>query len=97
MGKIDLNVGERIREVRTDNNLNYSQFARELSFSGINFEHSNIRKYEMGEVLPSSYFYYAIQKIFEINLNWLICGIGDKYMYEPSDLYKYQRNEKILK
>lgn len=73
-----MSISSRIAQVRGNKSL--SQFARELSEvnKNINFEHSNIRKYEAGDILPSTNFYIAVLKRYNVNINWLLTGEGDK-------------------
>lgn len=96
MDKKELHIGKRITIIREDNGLNYSQFAKQLSIDGLKFEHSNIRKYENGNVIPSTYFYYAIFIVFDVNLNWLIGGVGNRYLsskiIEPTRTNKNKLN-----
>ena len=66
---------ERIKSVRGD--LTYEQFAKELTKSGIPFGKAIVWRYENeNDLHPGFSFYYAVAKVFNINLNWLIAGEG---------------------
>lgn len=71
-----MDIKDRIRKVRGD--LSHEQFGIELSKSGYIFTKGNLWRYEHDDNLkPSFAFYFAVAKIFNINLNWLITGEGD--------------------
>lgn len=66
---------ERIRLIRGD--LTYEQFANELTKSGLPFGKALVWRYENEKDLhPGFAFFYAVAKVFQINLNWLITGDG---------------------
>lgn len=70
---------DRIRIIRGD--LTYDQFAKELSKSGLPFGKAIVWRYENEKDLhPGFAFFYAVAKIFKVNLNWLITGEGDLYV-----------------
>lgn len=70
---------DRIRQIRGE--LTYEQFAKELTKSGIPFGKGNIWRYEHDANLnPSFGFFYAVAKIFKVNLNWLITGEGEMFI-----------------
>jgi transcriptional regulator with XRE-family HTH domain len=79
-----MKINERIRKIRGD--LSHEQFGIELSKSGYTFTKGNLWRYENDDDLkPSFAFYFAVAKIFNINLNWLITGEGN---YLISDTVK---------
>lgn len=74
---------DRIRMIRGD--LTYEQFAQELAKSGIPFGKAIVWRYENEKELhPGFGFFYAVAKIFNINLNWLITGDGDMKISEKT-------------
>lgn len=86
---------DRIRQIRGD--LTYEQFGAELTKSGFPFAKGNLWKYENDDSLrPSFAFFYAVAKIFNINLNWLITGEGPmKINYNISDQKKDNKSKSV--
>jgi len=60
------------------------EFAELISGDTLKLESSDISKYELGKVKPSTNFYYALIKKMGINVNWLITGEGEMYINKCS-------------
>lgn len=67
-------MNERIKEIRNEQNLSQTAFAKKLSIS-----RSAICKIESGENYPSEQTISLICTQFNINEQWLRNGIGNKY------------------
>lgn len=69
---------DRVKLIRGE--LSYEQFGVELSKSGYPFKKGNLWRYENDSNLKPSYaFFYAVCKVLNVNLNWLILGEGNMY------------------
>lgn len=69
-------IGNRIKQIR--GNLSKSAFAEKL---GIKLQY--IKRYEEEGVLPTTDFYKRIINTFDVNINWLLTGIGSMYSSAP--------------
>lgn len=59
--------------------MSFGQFAEKLSTTDYTVYKGNLKKYEVGSVVPSTEFYIRLAEVFGINLNWLIIGEGPTY------------------
>lgn len=85
---------ERVKMIRGE--LTYEQFAKELTKSGLPFGKAIVWRYENEEGLaPGFAFYYAVARIFQINLNWLITGDGQMFTAEYYKKEDSKRKSKI--
>lgn len=64
-------VSERIKQLREDNNLNKTEFAKKV---GVN--RTTITRYETGELKPTLDVMININKAFGVSLDWL-AGLTD--------------------
>lgn len=66
-----MNVGETIRLIRGTLGLTQDEFASALSVSRY-----SITNYEQGKTLPGSDFYKILIQRFDVNINFVLTGIG---------------------
>ncbi len=71
---IDPEILKRIIEVRVDKELTQTTFGAKM-----NVNRSIIASIEGGKVNPSIMFIINFCKVFNVNSNWLLFGIGEKY------------------
>ncbi|MGJ1366013.1 helix-turn-helix domain-containing protein [Sphingobacterium spiritivorum] len=67
-----MNIGDRIRFIRTSNKLNQADFA-----DRIGIKQSPLSQIEHGKILPSLETLNEIRRVFNISLDWLITGIEE--------------------
>ncbi len=72
-----MNIGERIKSIR--GNLTQKEFAKQ-----INADQSTVQNWENKNKLPKGDILQRIQEIFNVNINWLLTGDGDPYLYRSS-------------
>jgi len=66
-------IGERIRYVRTEiADLSQREFVQRMGMG-----QSNISQLEKGQSLPSCFFLLCIHVTYDVNLNWLLTGVGE--------------------
>ncbi|MCY9733585.1 helix-turn-helix domain-containing protein [Paenibacillus alvei] len=63
-------IGYRIKCIRKENNLNQSQFAKNIGIS-----QGNLSEIEMGNSKPSAETLISIRNQYNVNLNWLLTGV----------------------
>ncbi|NOJ73564.1 helix-turn-helix domain-containing protein [Paenibacillus alvei] len=95
-------IGYRIKCIRKENNLNQSQFAKNIGIS-----QGNLSEIEMGNSNPSAETLRSIRIQYNVNLNWLLTGLDsvDGITYEDynekklleifRNLNDYDKNEII--
>ncbi len=79
-------IGERIKKIRVDANLNQEQFAEKISVS-----RSFISRVENGKETPSDTLVKLISSFFERNYEWVKDGVGKEYRPFKEDSIKRQR------
>lgn len=79
-------IGERIKKIRVDANLNQEQFAKKISVS-----RSFISRVENGKETPSDTLVKLISSFFERNYEWVKDGVGKEYRPFKEDNIKRQR------
>lgn len=67
-------IGERIKKIRVDANLNQEQFAKKISVS-----RSFISRVENGKETPSDTLVKLISSLFDRNYEWVKDGVGKEY------------------
>ena len=72
-----MTIGKRLREFRTIKRLTASEVAKKLDIPT-----RTVGSYERGEVLPGTKFYDLMIQKYDINVNWLISGIGNMFLSE---------------
>ena len=70
-----MTISKRLREFKAANRLTLTEIANKL-----NMPPRTIGSYERGEVLPGTKFYNLMIENYNINVNWLITGIGTMYI-----------------
>ena len=66
---------KRLKEIRQELHITQNDFAQ-----ACNVKLTAISKYETGLVKPGFEMLYKIAAVYKINLNWLILGIGEKFI-----------------
>lgn len=79
-------IGERIKKIRVDANLNQEQFAEKISVS-----RSFISRVENGKETPSDTLVKLISSFFGRNYEWVKDGVGKEYRPFKEDSIKQQR------
>lgn len=64
-------VKERLLFYRKQLNLTQQEFAEKLGVLS-----TTVSKYERGDIVPATDFYRKLSKVFNLDLNWLITGVG---------------------
>jgi len=82
-----MSIGKRIKEIRTEKKLTIKEFAASLCVDGKTIDRGNFSRYENDVIKPSSDFFLNILKVYSVNLNWLLSGLGEKYV-ENIDKHK---------
>lgn len=88
-------LGQRLKGVRTHYNLTPDDFAAKLGCTA-----RALTSYEYDERSPSIEFLFNMYTVYEVNLNWLITGQGDRFLmpkYEQVEDELTQRVESILR
>lgn len=79
-------IGERIKKIRVDANLNQKQFAEKISVS-----RSFISRVENDKEIPSDTLVKLISSLFDRNYEWIKDGVGKEYHYFKDAMIKQQR------
>lgn len=82
-----MSLGERIKEVRKDNSITQSDFAKRMLVSA-----SYISKVEAGKEKPSDIFIKLMSLEFNVSLEWLSTGNGTKNILNNQYDY-FERNQ----
>jgi len=89
-----------IREIRKSLRLSQAEFGSRIGLSGI-----TVSRYERGDIVPSVEVLTEIQKIFNVNPDWLIMGEGEIFKKKDIELledgektykYKYKEEDFVL-
>jgi len=89
-----------IREIRKSLKLSQVEFGSRIGLSGI-----TVSRYERGDIVPSVEVLTEIQKIFNVNPDWLIMGEGEIFKKKDIELsedgertykYKYKEEDFVL-
>jgi transcriptional regulator with XRE-family HTH domain len=73
-----LQVGARLKEVRTAINLSLEKIANQTGFS-----RSLISEAENGKKKPSSLYLYSLHLLYGVNINYILSGNGDLFIHRP--------------
>ena len=65
---MDLGIGKRIKEIRTDNGLSQEKFGQTLSVS-----QDTISLWEKGKSVPTTEFLIAIARQFNVSVDYILC------------------------
>ena len=63
-----INIGKRIKEIRTDNGLSQEKFGQSLSVS-----QDTISLWEKGKSVPTTEFLIAIARQFNVSVDYILC------------------------
>lgn len=67
------NIGIRVKQLRKDMKLTQEQFAAATGYTN-----TQIHLVESGKVKPSDKFLRKVSEAFDISLEWLMTGVGDR-------------------
>ncbi|MEO5358426.1 MAG: helix-turn-helix domain-containing protein [Nitrospirae bacterium YQR-1] len=70
----NINIGSRIKRIRKAKKLTQRIFAQELETSA-----GYISEIESGKKLPGSELMVSLMRRFNININWLLSGLGEMF------------------
>jgi len=73
-----MSVGERLTLLRKTLDINQTDMAMTIGCS-----QANISKYEKDSTTMSIEFLIPLRKAFNVNLDWLLLGIGEMFISEP--------------
>ncbi|GLX71431.1 helix-turn-helix domain-containing protein [Paenibacillus glycanilyticus] len=71
-------IGERLKQIRKTLNFNQSQFSESIGLS-----QGALSEIENGKFNPSIEIIISINKLFGINIEWLLLGEGNKHADDP--------------
>jgi len=78
--ELNVQIGLRLRAVRTVKDLTISQFTMPLA------EHkNNYSRVENGKVKPKHSFLQSVCKIYNVNITWLLTGVGEMFLKAPPE------------
>ena len=88
-----MSINERIKQIREVLGLTQQELAFKLKIG-----QSTIADVEKGRIYPNQNYVKGLHEIFDINLNWLICGSGKmknqiNFVEEPESIYKKNNDE----
>ena len=89
-----MSTGDRIKYIRKQFNLSVKEFAENLSRNKIKVDRGNVSRYENDLIKPSFDFFYAMNKIYGVNLNWLITGEGSVFINEKDNCSMIRKRSK---
>lgn len=96
MKKSHKNIGERIKEVRKEMKMSQVEFSKILGIT-----QDKLSKYENEKIKPPIKVLLEISRNFNVSLNWLLMGRGDKYLKKEEkfdeEIYKMAESLQILK
>lgn len=100
----DINIGDRLRQIRKILNLQQKDFADKVGIS-----QGFLSELESNKKAPSHTLLIAISHVFKVNLNWLLTGEGEMFIKEEKadkvsepvvaykeDIYKYIGKDFVL-
>lgn len=68
---MEIEIGNRVRQVRTKAGLNQRDFATQLGISS-----GGISQIESGKAMPGGYFLLRIHQAFSVDITWLLSGMS---------------------
>lgn len=79
--RIKTELGHRLRAIRlSQGNSDREIFSKKLGLSA-----KTLGNYERGDSAPDAYTLAQYQKTFDININWLVSGIGNMMLSDNND------------
>lgn len=74
-----LEIGQRIRKIRSEIvKVSQFEFSEQISMT-----QSNLSMLENGKIYPSCFLLIKINLNYNININWLVTGVGNMTLEEP--------------
>jgi transcriptional regulator with XRE-family HTH domain len=87
-----MNLGDRIKEVRTSSNKSLTAFADSLGISK-----GTLSKMENNKNSPSVTTLVSLSKQYNVNLNWILTSEGEMYIDSSNDSEFYKEKIRYLK
>ncbi|MGI6394540.1 MAG: helix-turn-helix domain-containing protein [bacterium] len=87
-----MQVGERIKEIRRILNLTQAQFGEKLDFKW-----TKVRDLEKEKLVVSPLIALQIEKIYFINLRWLLYGEGEMFIHKSEDALQADDPDETVK
>jgi transcriptional regulator with XRE-family HTH domain len=78
---IETDMGRRIKKLRMSLGLSQREFSDYLGIAN-----NTLSKYESNDRTPGLEILIKLKKLFFIDLNWLIAGVGNMFAFEESHL-----------
>jgi len=76
-----MNFGERLTDIRRKLGFNQVDFSEKLGLT-----QQSLSRYEKNKNIPSIEFVQKLTNIFDINLNWLLIGKGEKFLKDEKNI-----------
>lgn len=83
----DINIGDRLRDIRNDNNFTQAGLAEKLGLT-----RSAVNSWEIGLSLPSTQYLIQLSKLYSVSIDYLL-GLDE---VERIDISNLDKNEKEL-
>jgi len=87
---LDMNLGNRFKEIRSKTKLNQTDFAERMGTS-----QSVLSRIEKGEIAPTLSIINNLHNEFAVNLNWLFDGKGKYKLIENPPEILHEEKEKM--
>lgn len=68
-------ISENLKKLRKHLGLSMAKFADKVEISAV-----TLTNYERGERTPSAPFFIQLHKNLNVNLNWLVSGVGEMFI-----------------
>ncbi|WP_432664187.1 helix-turn-helix transcriptional regulator [Wukongibacter baidiensis] len=69
MSDFNIKLGNKIKELRNENNMTQEEFCNKLT---IKYNRGNLSKIEKGKLMPSAEFIRSVIETFKVSANWLL-------------------------
>lgn len=83
-------LGQRIKGIRAHYNLSQEAFAAKIGCTG-----RALSSYEYDERSPSVEFLFNMYTVYDVNLNWLITGQGDRFLVPKFEQVEDELTQKV--
>lgn len=85
-------IGDRLKVIRKFLELNQDEISKKLQVTN-----QTLSRYENGIRFPDSHFLQNFGRLYQVNANWLLYGIGDMFIKDPEGFAVGDDMEKRLK
>jgi transcriptional regulator with XRE-family HTH domain len=72
-------IGDRLKIIRKFLNLNQEAVSRKMQITN-----QTLSRYEKGTRFPDSQFLQRFGKLYNVNANWMLYGIGDLFLKDSN-------------